>query len=148
MARKKTKPTSSPELAAYQEQQRNSVNAWLAKWALVLTADGVKRVRVNYSGSGDSGQIDSIEYFDGKGKNVDNPFGSQAMSKNFEELCYSILDVRGFDVNNDGSQGHFEWDLKADTFTHHHETNVMSTHDTDYDDIEDLMGSVDPDNPR
>jgi hypothetical protein len=145
---KKKGPTSSPELAAYQEEQRNSVNAWLAKWALVLTADGVKKVRVEYAGSGDSGQIDEITYYDAKGDRVDNPFGSHVMAKSFEELCYSILDVRGWDVNNEGSQGWFEWDLADDSMTHHHEQNVVSTEDTDYDDIEDLMRSIDPDNPR
>lgn len=146
MAKRKTKPTSSPELEAYKEHQRNSVNAWLAKFALVLKADDVTRVRCEYSGSGDSGQIDGIEYFDRKGNAVENPFGSAVMAKGFEELCYAILDARGFDVNNEGSQGHFEWDLTADTLDHHHEMNVTSTEDTDYDDIQDLIDRLDPDN--
>lgn len=145
MARKKTKPTSSPELEAYQQTQRNSVNAWLVKYAMLLTADGVKKVRVEYSGAGDSGQIDGIQYFGAKDKEVDNPFGSPVMAKSFEELCYSILDVRGWDVNNEGSQGHFVWDLKADTLNHHHEFNIVSTEDHEYDDIEDLMARIDPD---
>jgi hypothetical protein len=146
MASKKTKPTSSPELEAYTEKQRNSVNAWLAKYALVLTGDGVKRVHVDYCGSGDSGQIDHITYFDKKDKEVENPFGSEVMSKSFEELCYAILDARGWDVNNEGSQGHFDWNLKADSLVHHHEVNIVSTEDTEYDDIQDLMDSIDPDN--
>lgn len=145
MAKKKG-PTSSPELAAYQQEQRNSVNAWLAKYALVLTADGVKKVRVEYSGSGDSGQIDETTYYDAKGKAVDNPFGSKTMAKSFEELCYAILDVRGWDVNNEGSQGNFEWDLAADTLEHHHEFNIVSTEDHEYDDIADLIDRLDPDN--
>jgi hypothetical protein len=146
MATKKTKPTNSPELEAYKQAHANSVNGWLAKYTLLLIADGVKKVKVEYSGQGDSGQIDGIAFYDAKGNGVREPFGGGSMVKGFEDLCYAILDVRGWDVNNDGSQGEFTWDLVADTMEHRHETNVVQVETENFEGVEDLMDRIDPDN--
>lgn len=151
MASKKTKPTpgaiNSPELEEYIKKGKDSVNAWLAKYTLLLIGSGVERVRVEYSGQGDSGQIDSVACYDHGGGIVDNPFGSANVEKQFEEFLYNVLDVRGWEVNNEGSQGTIDWSLIKDEFVHHHEENIMKTDDSDFDDIKDLKGNIDPDNP-
>lgn len=138
--------TNSPELEAYTKKGKDSVNAWLAKYTLLLIGSGVATVKVEYSGQGDSGQIDDVSCFDAKGHRVDDPFGSPTVAKQFEDFLYDVLDVRGWDVNNEGSQGNMEWDLKADEFTHHHETNVTQVEVAEYEDASDLIGRVDPDN--
>lgn len=138
--------TNSPELDAYIKKGKDSVNAWLAKYTLLLIGSKVARVRIEYSGQGDSGQVDDITCFNAKGGEVKDPFGSPIVAEQFEDFIYDVLDVRGWEVNNVGSQGYMDWDLGKDLFTHHHEENEVKTNDTEYDDVSDLMGRVDPDN--
>jgi hypothetical protein len=110
----------------------------------------VARVHVTYSGGGDSGQVDSVEFYTENGVNdpVPNPFGSALIEKRFEDFIYDVLDHRGWDYNNEGCQGSMDWDLEEDTFTHHHEINVTQVEATDHDEADDLIAALDPDNPR
>lgn len=145
--RKKVKaPTTddSAELAAYKAAQNpDSVNAAMAGWALVFTANQVTRVTCEYAGQGDSGQIESIGYYDKHGVPIAHELSSMRVDgKTFEDLCYEILDIRGWNVNNEGSQGNFTWDLAADTMDHHHEDNVVSVEVSKFEGISDLLGRV------
>lgn len=156
----------SPELAAYIKGGKESVNAWLARYTLLLISYDVKRVEISYAGSGDSGQIDSIMFFgellgeegvastdsypycgDGRRRRmISGPLGS--LTAQFEQFLYNLLDRRGWEVNNEGSQGTIIWDLEADSFDHHHETNVTSVEVNEFEDIEDIRNALDPDAPR
>jgi hypothetical protein len=141
--------TNSPELDAYIKKGAASVNAWLASYTLLLIGAGVKRVTVEYSGGGDSGQIDGYTCYGEDDSEVENPFGTQVIEKRFESFLYDVLDHRGWDYNNEGCQGSMEWNLEADTFTHHHEVNITQVETNDYDQADDLINSdIDPNNPR
>lgn len=90
---------------------------------------GVKEVEVEFSGGGDSGQIDSVMYSDTHGDWHQIPndliswtkqaYGEQeakpermTLNDVLEDLCYRALDKCGLDwYNNDGGQGNLVIDF-------------------------------------
>lgn len=121
----------------------------------------VVRVVVNYSGSGDSGQIDDVQFFDAKGahaekadearieviENVSEPADDEEnhwrefqrarmvlLRDALEEFAYDALETHcgGWEIN-EGSQGHVEFLVKEGTVFLHHQENVMSTEDSSYE---------------
>lgn len=103
----------------------------------ILKAAGIARVRVEYSGSGDSGSINDVSCFDSSDNELPiehiailwpNTHGGQEfdaqtgrwltkrhedtetpLNSALEDVCNSALEVTGLDwYNNDGGQGHLE----------------------------------------
>ncbi len=120
---------------AYEDNKQNILAA--------LRAAGVKECTINYSGSGDSGQVDEPDF--GAGVVVDdvkieqrNIVVDYAMSgttyalahiglrEAIENLCYAKLAEKhgGWEIN-DGSQGSFVIDVEEGTIEWHHETNFL-----------------------
>lgn len=161
-------PPDSVDLQEYKEQCEVSVNQMLHTWALRLKACGVVKVVCRYAGGGDDGSIDGYEFFKRQRKrgggtelvafepeipgrivktenryNKGHFFDQDLLDKVF----YDLLEVRGWEVNNAGSQGDFTWDIEADTFVHEHGSNFYDTegwddaktnpeHDPDSDEYE------------
>jgi hypothetical protein len=137
-----SKIPDSPELSAYKEEVKNSVNQMLAKTTLILKAGKVAKVVVDYQGGNDDGSIESVTYYNKDGEEFDpelptrsvvpKPWDPEHVEDKIEEVFYSILEVRGWEVNNAGSQGAFVWDIEKDTFVHNHGSNFYDTEaDTD-----------------
>lgn len=88
---------------------------------ITLKDHGVKKVTVNYSGSGDSGGIDEISYFDKEEKEIrhdDIKIDHDAV----QDLCYPLLDGIEDWYNNEGGDGVITIDL--DTLKYHIVNNV------------------------
>jgi hypothetical protein len=115
---------------------------------------GARKIRVSYSGGGDSGSIDGVELLDEDDEPIsDDPTVSVAkkvgkleadgwreiiktqvvsLRAAVEEWCYDHLESRfgGWEIN-EGSQGEFVFRIPDDEIDHHHEENVMTTNNTD-----------------
>ena len=74
------------------------------KAIIILKDAGVQEIQIGYSGSGDSGGINEVSYFDNKGEEIHY----QDIDINHDELqdlCYPFLnDIEDW-WNNDGGQG-------------------------------------------
>ena len=76
---------------------------------------GIKKIHINFSGSGDSGAIDTIDYY----LENDDVFNNDechadAFRKELEEYCYTkILDHVEDWYNNDGGNGTLVIDTKT-----------------------------------
>jgi hypothetical protein len=80
---------------------------------------GVKTVTAEYDGYGDSGQVGEPDYGSAK-----VPEGLKAAVR---DLFYDILEeyYAGWEIN-EGSFGHFEWDLKQDSIHLVHNARLES----------------------
>ena len=97
---------------------------------------GIHRVTIDYDGSGDSGQIDSIEAWDAANEkiplpslrkielaseNPDSPVDEIGLEAAVEQLAWDYLyDNHGGWENNDGAFGTFVFDVPARTITLEH----------------------------
>jgi hypothetical protein len=114
---------------------------------------GANEVVVEFSGAGDSGQIDSVYYLDKNNEPQDIPndmiawtkqtYGSQEPTTErtllqdvIEDLCYRALDGTGLDwYNNEGGQGRLIIDFKVNPpkTILHVGINEMITEDHEFD---------------
>jgi len=114
---------------------------------------GAREVVVEFSGAGDSGQIDSVYYLDKNNESQDIPndmiawtkqtYGEQepttkrtSLQDVIEDLCYRALDGTGLDwSNNEGGQGNLRIDLRESPVktTLHVGINEMTTEDHVFD---------------
>jgi hypothetical protein len=127
---------------AYEENKQNILAA--------LRAAGVKECTINYSGSGDSGQVDEPDF--GAGVVVDDVKIEQrdivggfdlggttyvrtykvseprtvGLREAIENLCYGKLEEKhdGWEID-DGAQGSFVINVEEGTIEWHHETNFL-----------------------
>ena len=90
----------------------------LKKW-------GVAKLKVEYSGYGDSGAINCIEYLDAQGQPVNMDLVRSASDPEIERMIYEFL-PSGFEIN-DGSQGTLTVDVTAGTATIEHGENYTET---------------------
>jgi hypothetical protein len=106
------------------EQQIERARCCLAVEVVpALLTCGVANIEIAYSGYGDSGAIDGVQYRDVAGLRVvrDNiPLG---VREKLETCVYAFLPV-GFETN-DGSQGTLTIDLNARKITLQHEQNEI-----------------------
>jgi hypothetical protein len=123
------------------EENKNNILAGLRK-------AGIKKCRVVYEGSGDSGQIEEISY-DGLYRThqdatvpqwgtsrviTDSSFGTTKVAAELREvglasaieaLCWTKLERYGGWEDNIGAQGSFVIDVEGGTINWRHETNIM-----------------------
>jgi len=94
---------------------------------------GVSRININFSGSGDSGDVDDIEYYQG-----DEEISSAIQIKESDEnvlrdFAYDIIsskvDTVGDWVNNEGGFGNIE----INTETNHYDLNYSQRTTEDFD---------------
>jgi hypothetical protein len=125
---------------AYEENKQNIIAA--------LRAAGVKECTINYSGSGDSGQVEEPDFGAGvvvddvkiEQRNIvtDYDFSGTTYARTYKvsepktvglreaivDLCYAKLEEKhdGWEIN-DGSQGSFVINMEEGTIEWRHETN-------------------------
>jgi hypothetical protein len=89
---------------------------------------GVADIEVAYSGYGDSGAIDGVQYRDIAGIRVDRAAIPTQLIEDLERCAYSFLPT-GFEIG-DGAQGTLRIDVQAAKVTINHETNYTASDST------------------
>lgn len=83
---------------------------------LAINEQGIEKVEVDFSGAGDSGDIDEWRYLDSEGDEVHSP-NDQAI-KTIRKIAEKIINSHyGYDwYNNEGGRGTLYIDLKEKTW--------------------------------
>ena len=89
---------------------------------------GVANIEVAYSGYGDSGAIDGVQYRGPTGIRVDRATIPTQLIEALERCACSLLPA-GFEIN-DGGQGTLTIDVQASKVTLTHETNYTASEST------------------
>jgi hypothetical protein len=126
--------TSSPSLREYYAKRLEHVRQHLPEAARQLKEIGIVRVEVYYDGCGDSGQIESLHYFDAGCKQIDVTGRVKLTHDALKDLFYDLIEVRhdGWE-NNDGAFGQFVWELTTDTLSHSHSERYAEYDTTDHE---------------
>jgi hypothetical protein len=113
-----------------------------------LAEAGIHRVTVDYDGSGDSGQIENIEAWNGAderiplptdrkmqlaSENPDHPFPEQNLEAAVEQLCWDYLEIHYGWENNDGAFGTFIFDVPARLITLEHNERYTELNTTSHE---------------
>ena len=93
-----------------------------------LAASGVTNIQAAYSGYGDSGAIDGLQYRDKSGLRVERDKIPSALKEQLENVLYEFLPA-GFEIN-EGSQGTLTLDISASRITLTHQENDTGSHDS------------------
>ena len=93
-----------------------------------LAKHRVANVEAAYSGYGDSGAIDGIQYWDEAGVRVDRASLPAPVVEQLETCIYEFL-PSGFEIN-DGSQGTLTIDTQTGKVTIQHQENYTDTRDS------------------
>jgi len=88
----------------------------------------VATVEAAYSGYGDSGAIDGVQYRDEAGERVDRTTIAQPLVEQLETCIYEFL-PSGFEIN-DGGQGTLTIDTRTAKVTLNHQENYTETRDS------------------
>jgi len=89
---------------------------------------GVAKVQVEYSGYGDSGAINSVDYLNAAGKAVSITSAAPTLDAEIENVVEEFL-PDGFEIN-EGGQGDVFIDVANRRLTIRHEENYTETHDS------------------
>jgi len=115
--------SSQNRLQTSQDKLRNEIIP-------ALMASGVANVEAAYSGYGDSGAIDGVQFRDKTGIRVEREKIPAALTEQLENVLYEFLPA-GFEIN-DGGQGTLTLDVQAGTVKLEHQENYTeSTSSTD-----------------
>jgi hypothetical protein len=121
-------------LAHYQQsvtaQLQTAKNTLRAAILPALLKSGVANVEAAYSGYGDSGAIDGVQYRDKAGVRVEREKIPASLKEQLENVLYEFLPA-GFEIN-DGGQGTLTLNVQTGTVKLEHEENYTeSTSSTD-----------------
>jgi hypothetical protein len=108
-------------LEAAKAKLRTEIIPRLKKW-------GVARLKAEYSGYGDSGAIDSIEYLDSHDQPVNMDMVRSVSDPAIENALYELL-PSGFEIN-EGGQGDVTIDVATGIVTLDHQENYTETRDS------------------
>ncbi len=93
-----------------------------------LVQHRVANVEAAFSGFGDSGAIDGLQYRDTAGQRVDRETIPSALIEQLETCVYEFLPA-GFEIN-DGGQGTLTIDTRTTKVTLQHQENYTETRDS------------------
>ena len=93
-----------------------------------LVQHRVANVEAAYSGYGDSGAIDGLQYRDAAGQRVDREAIPTTLVEQLENVLYEFLPA-GFEIN-DGSQGTLTLDVLTGKATIKHQENYTASNDS------------------
>jgi hypothetical protein len=88
----------------------------------------VANIEAAYSGSGDSGAIDGVQFQDSQGIRVERSTIPGPLKESLEVILYELLPA-GFEIN-DGGQGTLTVDVEKGRLTLDHQENYTSTLDS------------------
>ena len=94
----------------------------------VFRQHGVANIEAAYSGYGDSGAIDGLQFRDSAGQRVDRESVPQDVIEQLENCVYEFLPA-GFEIN-DGSQGTLTLDVATGRVSIQHQANVTENRDS------------------
>ena len=89
---------------------------------------GVANIEVSYSGYGDDGSIDGVQYRDPTGIRVDRATIPEKLIEDLESCVYTYLPA-GFEIG-EGAQGTLTIDVGAAKVTIQHQENYTESHDS------------------
>ena len=93
-----------------------------------LAQHRIANVEAAYSGYGDSGAIDGLQYRDAAGQRVDRETIPTTLVELLENVLYEFLPA-GFEIN-DGSQGTLTLDVLTGKVTIQHQENYTASNDS------------------
>ena len=93
-----------------------------------LMASGVANVEAAYSGYGDSGAIDGVQFRDELGVRVEREKIPASLKEQLENVLYEFLPA-GFEIN-DGGQGTLTLEVQTAKVTLKHQENYAETRDS------------------
>jgi hypothetical protein len=93
-----------------------------------LAQHRVANVEAAYSGFGDSGAIDGLQFRDAAGQRVDRETIPATLVEELENVLYEFLPA-GFEIN-DGGQGTLTLDTQTAKVTIKHQENYTESHDS------------------
>ena len=88
----------------------------------------VANIEAAYSGYGDSGAIDGVQYRDKAGVRVEREKIAAALTEQLENVLYEFLPA-GFEIN-DGGQGTLTVDVQTSRVTIKHQENYTASRDS------------------
>ena len=91
-------------------------------------AIGVANIEVSYSGYGDDGSIDGVQYRDPTGIRVDRATIPGKLIEDLESCVYELLPA-GFEIG-EGAQGTLTIDVEATKVTLQHQENCTESQDS------------------
>ena len=112
------------ELGRLEQAKKTLRNAVLP----TLREAHIANIEAAYSGYGDSGAIDGIQFRDSAGVRVDRGSLPTPLIEQLENLLYQFL-PSGFEIN-DGGQGTLTLDVQTAKVTLHHQENYTETRDS------------------
>ena len=133
MTKRKRVPASVDDLLvaiqrAADERRQATTNRLRNDFLPRLQSLGVAEVSVDYSGYGDSGAIDFVDFEDAGGKPIDVEARDAGLVDDLRELVYEFL-PDGFE-NGDGGQGDLYIDVVSGTVRLDHGENYTETRST------------------
>jgi hypothetical protein len=119
-------------MASYHREAERTLQATAAKLRTeiipALVASSVANIEAVFSGYGDSGAIDGLQYRDKSGLRVQREMIPAGLTEELETCLYEFLPA-GFEIN-DGSQGTLTLDISASRITLTHQENDTGSHDS------------------
>jgi len=112
------------------QQQENKAKSDLEKHVPDMLAKGIRTVIVGYSGYGDSGGIDYLEYRGDDNNKVEFKDDADA-EKAVSDYAYSLL-PQGFEIN-EGGQGTVTLNIANRTYLMEHGENVSSVNEATFE---------------
>lgn len=99
---------------------------------------GVSRININFSGSGDSGDIDEVEYYQGE-EDISSAVEVKDSDVNIlKDFAYDIICAKvntvGDWVNNEGGYGNIEINTETNNYTLNY--SQRTTEDFDWSDVQ------------
>ena len=113
---------------AEQAKQEQSKHRLRTEILPAFRALQVANIEAAYSGSGDSGAIDGVQFRDSKGMRVERSSIPGPLKESLEDTLYEFLPA-GFEIN-DGGQGTLTVDVEKGRLTLDHQENYTSTLDS------------------
>jgi hypothetical protein len=119
-------------LARFQQSEQDRLNLATSQLhgAVIprLQQYGIANIEAAYSGYGDSGAIDGVQYRDAAGQRVDRTSLPTEIIEQLENCIYEFL-PSGFEIN-DGGQGTVLIDTRSAKITLRHQENYTETHNS------------------
>ena len=115
-------------MTGVEDQVQQAKNTLRTEIMPALLKSGVANVEAAYSGYGDSGAIDGVQYRDKSGVLVEREKISATLTEQLENTLYEFLPA-GFEIN-DGGQGTLTLDVQDGRITLQHQENEVVSNDS------------------
>ena len=113
---------------AEERERRETINRLRDQILPQFRRLGVANIEVSYSGYGDSGAIDGVQYRGPTGIRVDRATIPEKLIEDLESCVYSFLPA-GFEIN-DGGQGTLTIDVQLAKVAIQHQENYTESRDS------------------